>query len=149
MNPYDLPELADARFVRNYVFRHPQQGPCSCVLVTDCKSMSNIQYTHVMYVYEHGDFLTGRPCFAVTSEVNRAAPPGSERSHFLCVFSDGTHANLGAADAWADLESFAQKALEVIVAHFSLSTPPEEIAVPTIMLQRFHVPPSRGAGKRP
>ena len=141
MNAVYLPELADARFVRNYVFRHPQRGPCSCVLVTECRTNSPIQYAHVMYIYEQGDFLTGRPCFAVASEVNRVASPDSGRSHFLGVFPGGPqHLNLGATDDWADIEKFANKALEVIVEHFSLAKAPEEIAVPTVMLQRFRVP---------
>jgi hypothetical protein len=94
-----------------------------------------------MYVYEQGDFLTGRPCFAVVSEVNRVAAPDSERSHFLGVFPGGPqHINLGASDDWADMERFANKALEIIAEHFSLSNLPEEIAVPTMMLQRFRVP---------
>jgi hypothetical protein len=143
----DLPELVDARLVRHYFFRHPQRGPCSCVLVTDCRTNSRIQYAHVMYVYEQGDFLTGRPCFAVAAEVNRVASPGSGRSHFLGVFpGEPRHINLGASDEWADLERFANKALEVIVEHFSLSIAPKEIGVPTAMLQRFRVPRAHALG---
>jgi hypothetical protein len=94
-----------------------------------------------MYVYEQGDFLTGRPCFAVASEVNRVASPDSERSHFLGVFpGEPQHINLGASHDWADIERFANKALEIIAEHFSLSDLPKEIAVPTMMLQRFRVP---------
>lgn len=94
-----------------------------------------------MYVYEQGDFLVGRPCFAVTSEANRTATPGSGRSHFLCVFPGGPqHDNLGAADDWADLEKFAAKALGVIAERFALPGPPQEIAVPTMMLQKFRTP---------
>ena len=141
MNMVYLPDLADGRFVRQYVFRHPQRGPCSCVLVTECRANSTIQYAHVMYVYEQGDFLTGRPCFAVASEVNRVAPPDSGRSHFLGMFPGGPqHINLGASDDWADIGEFARKALEVIVEHFSLSSPPAEMAAPTVMVQRFRVP---------
>ena len=140
-----FPALAGADFVRNYVFSHPQRGPCSCVLVTACKADSSLQYAHVMYVYEQGDFLTGRPCFAVASEVNRMASPGSGRSHFLGVFPGGPqHENRGASDEWADLERFAHHALEIIAEHFSLSSLPQEIAVPTVMRQRFRVPRTSG-----
>ena len=144
INAIYLPDLKDARFVRNYFFRHPQRGPCSCVLVTQCKANSpNLQYAHVMYVYEQGDFLTGRPCFAVASEVNRMASPGSGRSYFLGMFpGEPQHINLGASDDWVDIEKFANKALDIIVEHFSLSKVPEEIAVPAVMLQNFRVPPS-------
>jgi len=94
-----------------------------------------------MYVYEQGDFLTGRVCFAVAAEVNRIAAPGSGRSHFLGVFpGEPRHINLGASDDWADLEKFAGKALEVIVEHFSLPAAPEDIGVPAVMLQEFRVP---------
>ena len=73
--------------------------------------------------------------------MNRVASPDSGRSHFLGVFPGGPqHINLGASDDWADIEKFANKALEVIVEHFSLSKAPEEIEVPTVMLQRFQVP---------
>lgn len=139
-----LPRLTDARFVKMYFFRHPQLGPCSCVLVTDCKSGEGPQYSHVMYVYEKGDFITGRPSLAVASEVNRIARPGSGRSHFLGVFRGPPpkHENLGASDDWADLEKFSRHALEVVAQHFGLPKPPEEIPVPTIMLQKFQLPHS-------
>lgn len=139
-----LPDLAEGRLVRYYHFRHPQSGPSSCVLVSDCKANSpNLQYAYVLYVYEGGDFLTGRPCFAVASEVNRVAPVGSGRSHFLGVFPGGQqHINLGASDDWADIQKFTPRALEIIVEHFSLSSPPQEAMVPTVMLQRFRVPRS-------
>jgi hypothetical protein len=142
MNTFYLPDLADAQFVRHYFFRHPQHGPCSCVLVTQCKANSpNLQYAHVMYVYEQGDFLTGRPCFAVAAEVNRIAPPGSGRSYFLGMFpGEPQHVNLGASDEWADIEKFADKALEIIVEHFALSAPPQDIGAPTVMVQRFRPP---------
>jgi len=95
---------------------------------------------HVMYVYEGGDFLTGRPCLAVASEVNRMATAGSGRSHFLGLFPGDGHVNLGAADEWADMDSFAAKALEVVAGQFSLSKPPEEIEAPAMMVERFRVP---------
>src|SRR5712692_4902602 len=102
-----LPELTDARFVRSYFFPHPQSGPHACVLVTDCKSATTIQYAHVMFVYQ-GDMIVGQPYFAVASEVNRNATPGSGRSHFLGVFAGAiggpSHENRGASDDWADLE---------------------------------------------
>jgi hypothetical protein len=135
-----LPNLAGGQFVRNYFFKHPELGPCSVVLVTDCQSNLPVQYTHVMYVYEKGDFLTGKPRYAVASEVNRMATPGEERSHFLGVFTQGNHLNLGASNDWADLEKFASKALTVIQEHYSLTQLPQEIEVPTIMRQRFQVP---------
>jgi hypothetical protein len=93
-----------------------------------------------MYVYEGGDFLTGRPCLAVAAEVNRMATPGSGRSHFLGLFPGEGHVNLGAADDWAEMDRFAAKALEIVAEQFSLSKPPEEIEVPTVMVQRFRVP---------
>src|SRR5512136_2237169 len=127
MNTVYLPDLSGGRFVRSYFFRHPQRGPCSCVLVTDCKNSSRVQYAHVMYVYEGGDFLTGRPCLAVASEVNRMASAGSGRSHFLGLFPGEGHVNLGAADEWAEMEKFAAKALEVIAEQFSLPKPPEQM----------------------
>ena len=135
-----LPGLEGARFVRMYFFREPQRGPCSCVLVTDCRNSSRVQYAHVMYVYEGGDFLAGRPCLAVASEVNRMASAGSGRSHFLGLFPGEGHVNLGAADDWVDMDRFAAKALEVIAEQFSLPKPPEEIEAPTMMVQRFRVP---------
>lgn len=137
-----LPDLAEAEFVRHYFFQHPQHGPCSCVLVTQCKANSpNLQYAHVMYVYAQGDFLTGKPCFAVAAEVNRIAPPGSGRSHFLGMFAgEPRHVNLGASDEWADIEKFTAKALEVIAEHFDLPSPPQDIEAPTLMVERFRPP---------
>jgi hypothetical protein len=144
-----LPDLSSARFVRQYAFRHPDLGPSSCVLVTDCQSPSPIQYVHVMYVYEHGDFLTGKICLAVSSEVNRMATPGSGRSHFLCIFSGAKHINLGPSDDWADLEKFTAKALEVISGQYSLEKSPEEIPVPAIMLEKFQPPRPQIASDNP
>ena len=135
-----LPGLEGARFVRMYFFRDPQQGPCSCVLVTDCQNSSRVEYAHVMYVYEGGDVLTGRPCLAVASEVNRMATAGSGRSHFLGLFPGEGHVNLGASDDWAEMDRFAAKALEVIAERFSLPKPPEEMEAPMMMVQRFRVP---------
>jgi len=68
------------------------------------------------------------------------ASPGSGRSHFLGLFPGEGHVNMGAADEWAELDSFAAKALEVIAGQFSLSKPPEEIEAPAMMVQRFRVP---------
>lgn len=141
-----LPDLAEGRLVRYYHFRHPQFGPSSCVLVSDCKANSpNLQYAHVLYVYEGGDFIMGRPCFAVASEVNQGPAVSIGRSHFLGLFpGDGQqiHINLGASDDWADIQKFTPRALELIVEHFSLANPPQEVMVPTVMLQRFRVPHS-------
>lgn len=148
MNVFYLPDLTGARYVRHYFFRHPQHGPCSCVLVTGCRSVSRVKYAHVLYVYEGGDFLTGRPCFAVASEVNLVAGLGDTGSHFLGTFpGDPIHVNLGASDEWADLDKFTARALEVVAGHFSLPELPKEIDTPTMMVQRFRLPCSYALGE--
>lgn len=145
-----LPGIADAKFVRNYFFPHPEMGPCSCVLVTGCKSEDGPAYAHAFYVYERGDFLTGRPCFAVAAEINKLSQPGDGRSHFLGVFPGGPeHINQGASDEWADLEKFERRAIEVVMERFSLGEPPKELPVPAMMLQRFRVPRSYPLGGAP
>lgn len=144
-----LPDLSEARFVRQYAFRHAEMGACCCVLVSDCQSPSPIQYAHVMYVYEHGDFLTGDICLAVSSEANRMAVPGDGRSHFLCIFSGSKHINLGPSDDWADLDKFTARALEVVAQQYSLENPPEEIPVPTLMLEKFQLPRPQIAPENP
>lgn len=147
-NVFYLPDLTGARYVRHYFFRHPQHGPCSCVLVTDCQAASRVQYAHVLYVYAGGDFLTGRPCLAVASEVNRVATAGSAGSHFLGLFpGEPMHVNLGASDEWADLVKFAARALEIVAGHFSLPGLPQEIDTPAMMAQRFRPPRTYAQGQ--
>jgi len=138
-----LPHLNRAHIVKAYRFESPRFGPHCGVLLTDCESPSLVLYAHVMVV-NRGVFVFGQQCFAVASEINKQASSGGEHSHFLGVFSGllagAMHENLGAAHAWADLASFEQKALAIIVERFGLTQPPQEIPTTAEMTRRYHFP---------
>jgi hypothetical protein len=138
-----LPHLNRAHIVKAYRFESPRFGPHCGVLLTDCESASPVRYVHVLVV-DQGVEIFGAQCFAVASEINKNAPPDSPRSHFLGVFpgvlGSALHENLGAAHAWADLASFEQKALAIIVERFGLTQPPQELPTTAEMTRRYHFP---------
>jgi hypothetical protein len=126
------PTITDARHVDSFLV-----GPLLAVLFTDCVSEGTIQYAHVLYVYEP-DLKNppgpGNPpplVCCITAEVNAmAAETSGSGSHFLCMFHDGIHANMGAADDWADLDTFTQKALDVVADQFAIDREPIRMPMP-------------------
>lgn len=118
-----LPAISDARHVRSYKI-----GPYLGTLVTDCQSAGEIEYTHVLFIYQMVPLPkkeTPPPCvMAVAAEVNSFVGQFGGGSHFLGVFPGSGHENWGDSDQWADLDIFADKALEIVQDRLHVSEPP-------------------------
>ncbi len=59
------------------------------------------------------------PILFVTSELNDTAPGAG--SHFLGVFSEIGHQNLGASDDWGLRERFVERALAIVCARLQIA----------------------------
>jgi hypothetical protein len=86
-------------------------------------TMKPIEYLYILAAYQDGET---QACLFVASEKNQMDGwNGTQASHFLGVFTDSKHINLGASNDWADLELFTTRALSVAVEHLGLSGTPE------------------------
>jgi len=81
----------------------------TAVLLDEIVSAGSIQYLYILVVYA----TDGEPCLFIASEANAMQHRFGGGSHFLGVFRDGSHLNLGDSDEWADREQFVEKALEI------------------------------------
>ncbi|NJP07481.1 MAG: hypothetical protein HC837_18575 [Chloroflexaceae bacterium] len=127
-----VPAIKYARPVRLF-----EIGPYRAILLTDCESEGTIQYAHVLFVHEHGSRM---PCFAVAAEIQTAlswfADLDVDRSdvdvgsHVLGVFPGDGHINMGNSDAWADLDTFLLRALELVRQHLAVTEQPRELPLP-------------------
>jgi hypothetical protein len=93
--------------------------PFSFLLFSEIECVGAIEYLYVVAIYRDGE---SQPCLFVTSEKNTLVFGGD--SHFLCLFTDSGHHNMGASDDWADLERFITQALLVATNHLGLSGTP-------------------------
>ena len=82
-------------------------------------SAGSIEYRFVVVVFAHD---AEAPCLFVTSEVNAMAAELGGGSHFLCVFADDTHFNLGNDDAWADPDRFFSESLRVAAERLGIGS---------------------------
>jgi hypothetical protein len=127
------PIVKSARTARRY-----DAGGYQAALLTDIEAEGSIEYQYIVAVFERG---VRDPCLFVTSERNdpeEAAaflrelgmePPdveSDEGSHFLCVFDDRGHSNLGPSDDWADIGRFEQAALRIVAERFGETPRPAE-----------------------
>jgi hypothetical protein len=95
------------------------------VLLTDIEADSQIEYAHLLVVFEQGQqdpvgFISseakGNPTELLKElglediEVEQDDGP----SHFLCAFTPTGHHNFNASNDWADLSKFEHAALELI-----------------------------------
>lgn len=108
--------------------RHSQYVSAGYVMIvlTNCVSGGAVEYTHVLIIYQPGGQSKRdlEPIMAVASEVNQMHQPGDNCSHFLGVFDGGAHLNMGCDDAWADLDTFVERALEIAVERLALPHAP-------------------------
>ena len=105
------PVIGSARKVREY-----RIGKYTAELLTDIESTGFIEYTHILSVY--GD--DGNPVYFMASEVNSMAQVSGSGSHFLGVFDESGHGNLGSSDNWADIEKFTTQAVKIVKEHFGV-----------------------------
>jgi hypothetical protein len=115
------PIVRSARTIRRY-----RAGRYEAALFTDIEAEGSIGYEYLVAVFEPG---IRDPFLLVSSERNNPAADAeflrelglepqdidtSNGSHFLCVFDEEGHHNLGPSDEWADLEAFEKAALRVL-----------------------------------
>ena len=88
------------------------------VLLTNIKSPSRVEYTHMLVVF---DLKQDIPAALVTSEKQadlglrgKRASKAARGTHFLCAIVGSMHSNYGASDDWADLNKFERAALDLV-----------------------------------
>ena len=80
------------------------------VFFDNIKSTGSIEYKFIVGLF---DDRTQKASIFITSEVNTMAKRFGGPSHFLCVFDNNMHSNLGASDDWGHRGKFFSKALEI------------------------------------
>jgi hypothetical protein len=122
-----LPQLRSGKVTRSW-----RLGPAVCALVGDCRSVQAAEYAHVMFaaVPPEAGARVG-----VVAEINTLASFGvSDGSHYLGIFDHKGHRNIGAADAWADANAFAKRALEVVADSLGVREEAEELEPSSVAL---------------
>ena len=73
-----------------------------------------VKYRYSLELREHPSD-TGEVLLYITSEINMLAHQGSQPggSHFLCVFDEIGHHNLGSSNDWGELIPFTKRAFEI------------------------------------
>ena len=111
------------------VLRRHRLGPYGASLFGDIESSGSVQYLYVLALIELDQEEVS---LYITSEVNDLAQEFGGGSHFLCVFNNEGHHNLGDSDDWADLERFATKALSLAGELLDVTDPPEQLPLPVV-----------------
>ena len=86
-------------------------GQFTAALLGNIRAAGPVEYLYLLIVFE-GNSQT--PCLIVASEVNQLASRLGGGSHFLGLFRDESHSNLGSSDDWADEARFTQEALRIV-----------------------------------
>jgi hypothetical protein len=116
------PTIRSANSVKRY-----RIGGYEAALLDTIESEGPIGYEYIVVVFEQGG---ANPFLFVTSERNdpQAARelsaelgldmdvehPRESGSHFLCVFDERGHTNLGDSDAWGDAAAFETAAMGIL-----------------------------------
>ncbi|MFW5691482.1 MAG: hypothetical protein ACOCXZ_03170 [Chloroflexota bacterium] len=121
-----MPTIKDARRDSTFIV-----GPYIAVVLTDCESVGQIEYRHVMFVYLPDPTNRDAPpqvIMAVAAEMSSVLKaiqqPDEPERYFLGVFPGDGHHNLGASADWADLGKFRDRALEVVREHLKIEAKP-------------------------
>jgi hypothetical protein len=101
-----------------------------------------IEYEWLLVLYERG---SNQPCLVISSEVNDYPDGNACGSHFLCIFDDNFHSNLGLSNAWARAEFFFPRAIELSAEHLGEPMPTLDTAL-TARIRKLDRIPSRGLG---
>ena len=88
------------------------------VLYDRIESTGMVQYEFLLVVFDNEK---GEPVYFVASERNAMWLPEGDGSHFLGVFTDAGHANLGSSNDWGDQRKFFPKAISLAAEHFGVS----------------------------
>jgi hypothetical protein len=117
-----FPAIGRARELGRYPL-----GPYIGVLLGDVEAAGQIQYGHVLDVF---DPRTGRRVFVVAAESNQLAGMKlGGGSHFICGYDGESHLNYGSSDDYAGRDRFLVKARELVFDHFRLPREPLEQAI--------------------
>ncbi len=100
-----FPNIQAARLIKRY-----DTGTHEVVLLTDIKSDSIVQYSHMLVATLKNE---EDACYVIAAEVNICASPG-DGSHFLGSFPGIGHINHGCSDDWADLSCFERDAQQLM-----------------------------------
>ncbi|HXE52717.1 MAG TPA: hypothetical protein VN541_06860, partial [Tepidisphaeraceae bacterium] len=73
------------------------------------------KYAYMVIVFETA---TKQPVLFVASEVNGTAKEFGGGSHFLGVFEEKGHINMGSSDDWGDPRKFFPKAMQIAKDRF-------------------------------
>ncbi len=110
--------------------------PYFAVLLTKIEGLGPVQLLHVLVVYKADE---ADPFFFVTAEIERPKPapagepdglaeraeapaPQADAEPCLCIFAeDGTHSHLECAPIWADLDTFAARAVEIVKERYGVT----------------------------
>lgn len=87
------------------------------VLCGNIKSAGRMQYQFLFVVSEKDK---QEPVLIVSSEKNSMQKRLGGASHFLGLFDEHGHTNLGHSDDWGNLEMFFTKALELVEKHLGI-----------------------------
>jgi hypothetical protein len=113
-----------------------RMDPYFAVLLTKIDGLGPAQLLHLLVVYKNGE---ADPVFFVTAEIERPKPapagaldgsakpieapaPKAGAEPCLCIFAeDGTHSHLECSPIWADLDTFATRAVEIVKERYGVS----------------------------
>ncbi len=88
------------------------------VLFDQIRATGMVQYAFILAVF---DKQTQNPVYFVASEVNSMAAELGGGSHYLGVFDDSGHANMGSSDDWGDPRKFFARAMRLATERFGAS----------------------------
>ena len=101
----------------NRVAGAPLGADHTAVLFDQIKSAGAVQYAFLVAVFDN---QRKQPVYFVASEVNSMAQTLGGGSHYLGVFDEDGHANLGASDEWGDPNRFFPEALRIASEQFGI-----------------------------
>ena len=84
-----------------------------------------MKYAYLVIVFETA---SKQPVLFVASEINSAVKEFGGGSHFLGVFDDHGHANMGSSDDWGDPRKFFPKAMQIAKDRFLGKSPSADTA---------------------
>ncbi len=100
-----MPKIKAARAVARFAV-----GEHSAVLYDSIEPAGRVEYAFLLTVFDAAKQVR----LIVSSELNTMKSVLGGGSHYLCVFDDAGHSNLGDSDDWADDELFTARAIGVV-----------------------------------
>ena len=111
------PQIKSAKPLLRY-----RLAPYTFIILGEIESIGPIGYLYILGAVKDGEKA---PNLFVSSEINSTVGKWGGGSHFLCVFDQEGHWNMGDDDQWANLDIFAAKALEVATERIGLEGSPK------------------------